>query len=80
MCSFDARSRGQPWPLPLKRARDNWKILVGRAQWETNSGLPPGEGTSELGGSIRMCGVLTIVNVYERDSPFFLPNGAKWAS
>jgi len=26
------------------------KGLVGRAQWETDSGHPPGEDTSELGG------------------------------
>ena len=66
--------------LPCSRNARSRTPLIGRAQWETDSGYPPGEGASELGGSIRMCGVLTIVNAYEQDSPFFFPNGAKWAS
>ena len=37
LCSCNARSR---------------KTLVGHAQWETDSGHPPGEGTSELGMGI----------------------------
>ena len=37
LCSCNARSR---------------KTLVGHAQWETDSGYPPGEGTSELGEAI----------------------------
>ena len=31
-------------------------VLPQCAQWETNSGLPPEEGTSELGGNIYMVG------------------------
>jgi len=37
LCSRNARSRTS---------------LVGRAQWETNLGYPPGVDASELGGSI----------------------------
>ena len=38
-CSFDARSKGQPRPLPLKGGIGNWKTLVGRAQWKISQ--PP---------------------------------------
>jgi hypothetical protein len=26
-CSFDARSKGQPWPLPLREVIRNWTAL-----------------------------------------------------
>jgi len=35
---------------PLKRGKKNWKILVGRAQWETDSGLSP-----EIKQEARLC-------------------------
>jgi len=61
--------------------------LVGRAQWETDSGRREalfaqwGEGeTSELGGSIYMCGALAVIKVAEQGSPSRLPNDAKLAS
>jgi len=39
LCSRSARSRTSP---------------VGRAQWETDSGLPPGEGIGKFRGSIKL--------------------------
>ena len=25
LCSFDARSKGQPWPLPLRKWKTRWE-------------------------------------------------------
>ena len=35
--SLDARSKGQPWPLPLRKNKSR-KALVGRAQWTPKRG------------------------------------------
>ena len=74
------RGAGSLIGLPCSRNARSRTSLVGRAQWRLNGPPLLEENASELGRSIRICGVLTFVNAYEQDSPFFLPNGAKWAS
>ena len=35
-CSFDARSKGQPRPLPFKKCMKNRTTLIGRAHLRTS--------------------------------------------
>jgi len=56
--SFDARSQGHTWSLPLGKAfKQVWKehlYFVGRAQWKITHPPPLKGVTSELGGNINM--------------------------
>ena len=53
MCSFDARSKGQPWPLPLERQKERIGSPRGGRAMGDHSAPIPEEKPSELGGIIR---------------------------